>query len=332
MGQCFRRCCHSNRVHIQSRHSDSTISLAHDWIDSDDSGTKENTGDKNHDNIIISESLTLDDIQQTNDTSIAVIQPSEPSAHIDKTVIDDELEQVLKENANQDQSNQAQYDNAGENQCVQGYVSEARSMIDIPDGFDYFIRHIIVPMFEQQRCYNHQNQFAVLLLVTNEDLRDISQMRFHPNSSPITNNSNLSMPENVEQYHNYIVARPKNDNHHAEKEIFEHLDQLWDGFLRHSNNGIPPKCFILYSWNFPCTKCTQLIINSFNKPLYKSVSVIVVATAFWDKEDHEVRHQNEEKMQQEKFRVKYYRGIQLPEHSFISTESTDSYSDDFDYI
>ena len=177
------------------------------------------------------------------------------------------------------------------------------------NDFDNFIRHVIVPKFEKQRLYGRQNQFVVLVLATDED-----QMKFHPYDPPITNNGNLSMPDNEKQYYNYIVARPRNDSHHAEKEILKHLDQLWNGFMRHSGK-IPPKCFILYSWNFPCTKCTQLIIDSFNKPQYKCVSVIVAATAFWGKEKRKIRKQNEAKIKQERFHLSYHRGITLPNHT-----------------
>ena len=312
MGQCFGRCCHSSRV--QPIRSDSTISLTHKkgqaWIESDGNGIKDDTGDKNN----ISEILTLD--EQTDGAAISEhVQPSEPF----HDEIDGELEQVLimRKSADQDQNNRAQFNQSSENQYAQGLITipEVRSMIDVPNDFDYFIRQVIVPNFEQQRQYQlDKKQFAVLLLVTEEDLGDIRQMKFHPHDPPITNNCNLSMPDNEKDYHNYIVARPRNDNHHAEKEIFEHLDQLWKGFMRH-NHRIPPKCFILYSWNFPCTKCTQLIIDSFNKPLYKSVSVIVAATAKWDKEKHKIRHRNEKKMEQERFHYDYYRPIKLPEHS-----------------
>jgi hypothetical protein len=318
MGQCFGRCCLSNRV--RPKHSDSTIILTtQGWIqsDSDDHGIKDETGDQSNNSI--SESLTLDDKWQIkyNNASTAVenVKPSESPCD----EFDGELEQASRKGMNQDQNDQAQSDHAYDHE------NEVRSMIDAPNDFDNFIRQVIVPKFEQQRDYYHQqNQFAVLLLVTDEDLRDISQMKFHPHDPPITNNLNLSMPDNEKEYRNYIVARPCNDNHHAEKEIFDHLDQLWNGFMRHNDHGVPPKCFILYSWNFPCSKCTQLIIDSFNKPRYKSVSVIVAATAFWGEEEHEIRHQNEAKMKRELFHTSYHRGIILPNHS----TNTDSYSDD----
>ena len=323
MGQCFGRCCHSNRV--RPNHSDSLITLtskkAQDWIQSDsDDHQKDENGDKSN---------TLDNWQTIyNDATTAVenniIKPLEsPCDEFNGELEDNEEASTVRKSMTQDQKDESQSDH------THYHENEVRSMIGAPNDFDNFIRHVIVPKFEKQRLYGRQNQFAVLVLVTDEDLRNISQMKFHPYDPPIINNDNLSMPDNEKEYHNYIVARPDiNANHHAEKEIFEHLDQLWNGFMRHSR-GIPPKCFILYSWNFPCTKCTQLIIDSFNKPRYKSVSVIVAATAYWEK--RKIREQNEAKIEQERFHLSYHRGITLPDHITNDSGSyyyTDSYSDD----
>ena len=201
---------------------------------------------------------------------------------------------------------------------------QVREEISPPDrgAFDKFIKEIVVQKFEKQRRWN-QKQFAVLLLVSEEQWKDLHQMNFYP-SQPLTDSSRLSMPACEKDYQNYIVARPENDDLHAEAVIFEKLDQLWKGYLSH-NGGTPPKCFILYSWNFPCTKCTKLIINSFNKWPYRAVSVVVAATAFWDKEEHEVRHENEGKMEQERFYVSYHRGINLYDpRDHLNTYSSDS--------
>ena len=58
--------------------------------------------------------------------------------------------------------------------------------------------------------------------------------------------------------------------------------------------------------------------------------MIIAATAKWDKEEHEVRRQNEEKMKWEQFCVKYYRGIKLSDYLSNNDSYTDSYmySDD----
>ena len=200
-----------------------------------------------------------------------------------------------------------------------------RVMLTPPDDFDRFIRETVVPTFEGQR-HSYQKQFAVLLLVTEEDFK-VNKMKFYP--QPLTDNKRLSMPSSKEDYHNYIVARPLNDNRHSEAVILDELDKVWNGFMSHNDNN-PPKCFILYSWNVPCSKCTDLIIRSFNRPLYKSVSVIIATTAYWDGETHETRNQNVNRMKQEQMYVGSYRGIQLPGSGFnnINYSDSDEYSNE----
>ena len=363
MGQCIGKCCRSNRVQPDSR-SDLTINLADKrseetqgqaWIepDNDDVSTtglssnrvqkEDESDDVGKGNI--SENSTLIDHEQADGTTFhRVSDDSSQWQHVqpqDET--DGEHEQMERETSSQDQSEPiavvalTQHDH---NQHVRDLVSQrdqcdilasipaGRVLIKLPKNFDTFVRKIIVPNFSQQRRCD-QNQFAVLLFVTEKDFRDINQMKFHPHDSPITNNKRLSMPDNEDDYHNYIVARPQNDKYHAENVIFDNLDRLWKGFMSRSNK-IPPKCFILYSFNFPCTKCTNLIIRSFNKPPYKSVSVIVAATAYWDRESHEVRSQNVAKMKGEQFCVSEHRPIKLPEHKISYRDSYyDSYSDEY---
>ena len=187
---------------------------------------------------------------------------------------------------------------------------QVREEISPPDrgAFDKFNKEIVVQKFEKQRRWD-QKQFAVLLLVSEEQWKDLHQMNFYP-SEQLTSRNQLSMPASEMDYQNYIVARPENDDLHAEEVIFEKLDQLWKGYLSH-NGGTPPKYFILYSWNFPCTKCTKLIINSFNDGPYRAVSVVVAATAHWVKETHEVHRQNENMMRQENIYWSYHQPIYL---------------------
>ena len=207
-------------------------------------------------------------------------------------------------------------------------VPRQRVAVKPPEGFDSFIRKVIVPTFKSQRR-SDQKQFAVLLLVSEKQFSDINQVSFLPSEPSLTDNTQLSMPANEENYHNYIVSRPQNDNYHAEAVILHKLDSLWNGYLSHNDHS-PPKCFILYSWNFPCTTCTEKIIESFNGPKYKSVSVLVAGTAYWDKETHDVRENNERKMKEENFCVRYYRGIQLSGNSNVNVYNSDSddYGDD----
>ena len=188
---------------------------------------------------------------------------------------------------------------------------QIRVKITLPDGFDAFIRDVVVPKFESQRR-KKQKQFAVLILISEEEQMDLNLVTFQPSNPSLTSKSSLYMPTSEEDYHNYIVARPrKKKDFHAEDIIFEKLSQLWDGYLSH-NNYVPPKCFILYTWNVPCTKCTDLIIKSFNESRYKAVNVIVATTAWWKKEEHAVRCRSEERMENQQFNYVNIRPIHLP--------------------
>ena len=172
--------------------------------------------------------------------------------------------------------------------------------VNVPEGFETFIRETIVPTFESQRR-SKQKQFAVLLLISEHELMDLDRIEFYPSHQPLTSNTSLYMPVLEREFRNYIVARPQRKGlYHAEDIIFEKLDQLWSGYLR-NNGGVPPKCFILYTWNVPCSRCTDLIIRSFNEDQYKAVSVIVAATAWWKMEKRKVRLENEQKFRDERF-------------------------------
>ena len=78
------------------------------------------------------------------------------------------------------------------------------------------------------------------------------------------------MPSNWKQYYRiYIVARYESAkeydeipiDYHSEKIIIQELEHLWKGYMKF-RKGVPPKRFILYSWNFPCTDCIDAIIIS----------------------------------------------------------------------
>ena len=54
-----------------------------------------------------------------------------------------------------------------------------------PSGFYNFIRDRVVPAFKEQRGIN-QNQFAVLLLVSEVEFEDLNSMEFHPSGESLT--------------------------------------------------------------------------------------------------------------------------------------------------
>ena len=162
----------------------------------------------------------------------------------------------------------------------------------VPDGFHDFIDQRIIPDFSGQRksCYY---QFAVVMLLSELDLLNIKRMSFHPSDhlgKPILDKAVAVMPRNPVSYRNYIVARTSN-RYHSEEKLFGNcsdltdtpFNHLWRAYLKH-NHSCHPKCIMIYSWNFPCSRCTDLILKSLGEPPYSSVSTVVAHTAFWSKD------------------------------------------------
>ena len=166
-----------------------------------------------------------------------------------------------------------------------------RSRAALPNNFRNFIKNRIIPSFKGQRVPG-KNQFAVLLLLSERDLADITSMSFNPHNylnQPLVDKSYLYMPRDSEsQIGNYIVARPSHNEWHSEDVIFSALissslfSRLWDAYKKY--NGHSPKCILLYSWNLPCSRCTKLIIRSLNDRPYSETSVIVAYNAHWSDE------------------------------------------------
>jgi hypothetical protein len=81
------------------------------------------------------------------------------------------------------------------------------------------------------------------------------------------------------------------------------FSHLWSAYVEHT--GAYPKCVLVYSWNLPCTRCTDVIIRSLREEPYKRVSVIVAHTIFWNRSESESQHKmNTEKLKREKITVK----------------------------
>ena len=113
-------------------------------------------------------------------------------------------------------------------------------------------------------------------------------------------------------YQNYIVASPSSNSWHSEEEILgkyssinSPFSQLWNAYVKH--NGSPPKCVLLYSWNLPCSRCTDVIIRSLNDSMYRCTSVIVAHTIFWRSESEDEHRMNTEKLSQENITVEQVR-------------------------
>ena len=163
----------------------------------------------------------------------------------------------------------------------------------VPDQFHDFINQIIIPNFRGQ-CKSYSKQFAVVMLLSALDLLNIKGMSFYPSDllgKPILDNAVAVMPRNSAIYRNYIVARI-NNKCHSEKKLFGNCSELtdtpfnhlWRAYLKHYRSH--PRCILIYSRNFPCSRCTDLILKCVGEPPYSSVNTIVAHTKFWSKDTH----------------------------------------------
>ena len=193
-------------------------------------------------------------------------------------------------------------------------IDQKRTLSPLPNNFDNFITDTVVPSFKKQRSTGRY-QFAVVILLSENDFDDISDMGFEPSNilgEPLLNNTYPSMPRNAANYGNYIAARPDSVSCHSEEEIFGKYSsinspfrELWTAYMSH--NGSTPKCVLLYSWNLPCTRCTDVIIRSLNDDMYRCTSVIVAHTIYWRSESEEEHRENKEKLEKENIAV-----VQVP--------------------
>ena len=184
--------------------------------------------------------------------------------------------------------------------------------LDVPNKLDKFVIERIILCFNCQRKAN-QRQFAVALLLSGSDLADIMHTRFTPSDPftwrPIVNNSFSLMPQDPMDYGNYITARPSN-KYHSEVKLFEQCSELtdtpfnllWRNYVE--RNDAHPECVLIYSWNLPCSDCTDVIIKSLAKEPYNRVSVVVAHTAVWSKETAWEHENNKKKLKSKNITVK----------------------------
>ena len=162
-----------------------------------------------------------------------------------------------------------------------------------PDNLHSFINDTIIPFFKDQRSSAYQ--FAVLLFLSDKDVHNITDMNFYPSDTsgqPICDRNYPSMPLETASYGNYIVARPVHNNRHSEEVIFgkystinSPFDKLWRAYV--NRNGTSPKSILLYSWNQPCARCTDVIIRALEDKPYRKTEVIVVHTRPWSSSETE---------------------------------------------
>ena len=195
-----------------------------------------------------------------------------------------------------------------------------RQVTHLPRNFRNFIVQKIIPYFIDQRLTAYQ--FAVVVLLSEDDFDNICWTRFSPSNfwgKPILDKTVSLMPQDPTKYRNYVVARPDGNNCHSEEEIFGQysvtdspFSHLWSAYVKHS--GAYPKCILIYSWNLPCSRCTNVIIRSLREEPYNRVTVIVAHTIFWNRSETESQHKmNTEKLKCENITVK-----QIPYPDYLS--------------
>ena len=199
-------------------------------------------------------------------------------------------------------------------------INQKRTLSPLPNNFDNFIIDAVVPSFKKQRSTGRY-QFAVVILLSENNFDNISDMEFEPSNilgEPLLNNTYPSMPRNAANYGNYIAARPDSVSCHSEEEIFGKYSsinspfrQLWTAYTSH--NGSTPNCVLLYTWQLPCTQCTDVIIRSLNDNMYRRTSVIVAHTIYWRSESEEEHRENEKKLKKENIAV-----VQVPYPEYLS--------------
>ena len=183
-------------------------------------------------------------------------------------------------------------------------ISTDNNCSGIPDHITSYIADFIIPSFKDQR---NGNQFAVVLLLSNDDFKSIDKVKLVPSDDdgkPLLDVGQTTIPA-VNEYCNYIAARPvltksPARRRHSEREIFERrdlycgsrFDELWRMYGMRYNRQ--PDHILLYSFFLPCRDCTDIIIKKLRRwnGLYAVTPVYLVHTTFWKKEDSSQRELN----------------------------------------
>ena len=149
---------------------------------------------------------------------------------------------------------------------------------EVPIGFI----QTIIDKFNGQREVG--DQFAVVVLSRERELRDFGRMTFRPcdhTHNPFVNCQHIFYPPR-QHYGNYVVARPGRrfwyESVHAEMIILSEMDSLLEAYRR--AEGCDPTYILLYSWMMPCSECTSAIIT-LRGSLSMNSQIVVAYTIDW---------------------------------------------------
>lgn len=192
------------------------------------------------------------------------------------------------------------------------------------------VRTQLIDNFHLQR--KSGSQFAVILLLDGK--KSGNKLNFKPcdrNKKPLCNCSELFYPPPTE-YVNYIVSRPSIKPHwivkflyllnrsqcyqmHAEVAIFSEFGTLMERFKEHYHSN--PNTIVLFSWLFPCSLCTNLIIENlsganFHQQYPGIQQIIVTYKTYWKRTSKEENERNIIRLRQSGFkvvRIEYKKGL-----------------------
>ena len=183
-----------------------------------------------------------------------------------------------------------------------------RVQVTVSPQLREFITFRIIPYFCHQR--KTKLQFAVVLLLSEKQLDDIRKISFYPSDFfgwPVIDSTFALMPQTRADYGNYLTARPS-IRHHSEVALFGRdsvvdspFSHLWSAYVE--RHRAKPDCVLIYSWNLPCSHCTDVIIRSLREEPYNLTSVIVTHTKCWSREREAVHEKSREKLSRENIAV-----------------------------
>lgn len=174
------------------------------------------------------------------------------------------------------------------------------------DSLRHFVRRKVIPYFQNQRdSVNGGDHFAVLILLEGSlaSLSTGDWEAFKPlmdTGTPHVDSRHRTRPPR-NMYDNYVVARPQLHRvskvlrqilfhrvpevfyEHAEVMLLNEFDTLCEVFEEH--HGCEAKVIILFSWLFPCSRCTSELVHKFGHEFrteHPAVQrVVVVFAVYW---------------------------------------------------
>ena len=163
----------------------------------------------------------------------------------------------------------------------------------------HLVQYKIIPYFQDQST---RSQFAVIVLLSERETENQGLVEFNPHDldgRPVVNNTQSYTPARG-KFGNYIVARPHNGQD-AEIVILRQFETLWEAYIH--KNGEQPHSILLYSWLMPCTKCTEMIINT----LARRGATVTVAYTSRNREPDSTQKCNQQRLRQEflVYRIQY---------------------------